>query len=79
MSKGCDEAFEMTDTRRDRTLNEYIYRGNNVAVATDASCYMDWIAGEYNLKLDYEYEKKTSCFTASGDREDIDRKDIPCR
>ena len=77
MSKGCDKAFEpdTVDTSKDE---EYIYRGSNVAVATDASCFMDWIADEYNMKLEYEYEEKKSCHTPSGDRNDIDRSDIPC-
>ena len=77
MSKGCDKAFEpdTVDTSKDE---EYIYRGSNVAVATDASCFMDWIADEYNMKLEYEYEEKKSCYTPSGDRNDIDRSDIPC-
>ena len=77
MSKGCDAAFEPDS--KDPNTKEYVFRGSNVAVATDASCYMQWIADQFNLKLEYEYEKKRSCFTPSGDREDIDRTDIPCR
>ena len=76
MSKGCDEAMEVDNPNTD--LNDYIYRGSNVAVATDATCYMDWIADQFNLKLEKEYERKTSCFTPSGDRKDIDRRDRTC-
>ena len=79
MSKGCDKAFEPDTIDENDPDPEFIYRGSNVAVATDASCFMDWIAEEYNMKLEYEYDKeKKSCYTPSGDRNDIDRSDIPC-
>ena len=68
MSKGCDEAIEL---RRDDTkLRDYFYRGSNPVVVTDATCYMDWIAEQYQLRLDYDYERKASCSQSSGDRRD---------
>ena len=71
MSKGCDEALEL---RRDDTpLRDYIYRGSNPAVVTDATCYMDWIAEQYQLRLDYDYESKASCSKSSGDKQDINK------
>ena len=71
MSKGCDEALEL---RRDETpLRDYIYRGSNPVVVTDATCYMGWIAEQYNLRLEYDYESKESCFKSSGDKEDINK------
>ena len=71
MSKGCDEAIEL---RRDDTkLRDYFYRGSNPVVVTDATCYMDWIAEQYQLRLDYDYERKASCSQSSGDKQDIDK------
>ena len=70
MSKGCDEAVE-EKTRMDRSA--FIYRGSNPAVVTDATCYMDWIAEQYQLRLENDYESKTSCSQSSGDKEDINQ------
>ena len=71
MSKGCDLAIEL---KRDNTpLRDYIYRGSNPAVVTDATCYMDWIAEQYELRLENDYESKTSCSQSSGDKEDINQ------
>ena len=76
MSKGCDLAIEL---KRDKTpLRDYIYRGSNPAVVTDATCYMDWIAEEDNMRLDYQYDKST-CSKTFGNKNDINRQDIPCR
>ena len=73
LSKGCDEALEL---RRDKTnLRDYIYRGSNPAVVTDATCYMDWIAEQYQLRLDYDYERKASCSQSSGDKQDINKSE----
>ena len=48
MSKGCDQAVELRT--RDPKARKYIYRGSNPAVVTDATCYMDWIAEQYQLR-----------------------------
>ena len=73
MSKGCDGAIEL---RRDETpLRDYIYRGSNPSVVTDATCYMDWIAEQYNLRLESNYESKASCSQSSGDKEDINQEE----
>ena len=71
MSKGCDEALELR--RDDTVLRDYIYRGSNPAVVTDATCYMDWIAEQYNLRLEDDYESKASCSQSSGDKEDLNK------
>ena len=47
--------------------------GSNLMVATDASCYMAWIAREYGLQLPREYKVKDSCFQPSGNRNDFNR------
>ena len=67
MSKGCDEAF------LEAAPEFFIYRGSNPAVVTDATCYMDWIAEQYNLRLDYDYDSKASCSQSSGDKQDINK------
>ena len=71
MSKGCDQAVELAT--RDPNPRKYIYRGSNPAVVTDATCYMDWIAEQYNLRLEDDYESKASCSQSSGDKEDINK------
>ena len=72
MSKGCDEAIlEYQDA--ETNLKYFIYRGSNPAVVSDATCYMDWIAEQYNLRLDYDYDRKASCFQSSGDKQDINK------
>ena len=72
MSKGCDEAVE-EKTRMDRSA--FIYRGSNPAVVTDATCYMDWIAEQYQLRLETAYDSKASCSQGSGDKEDINKEE----
>ena len=42
-------------------------------MVTDATCYMDWIAEQYQLRLDYDYDSKASCSQSSGDKEDINK------
>ena len=64
MSKGCDRAF----------FFPFGYRGQNPAVATDATCFMDWVADQYNMELVNPNKKKSSCFNGKGDREDKDKK-----
>jgi len=75
MSKGCDEALEIR--REETVLRDYIYRGSNPAVVTDLTCYMDWIAEQYKLRLDYDYKRKGSCSVSVGDRTDINKDE--CR
>ena len=73
MSKGCDEALEL---RRDETpLRDYIYRGSNPVVVTDATCYMNWIAEQYHLRVEDDYESKASCSQSTGDKEDINQEE----
>ena len=40
-------------------------------VATDAVCYMNWVAAQYGLELEQQYQTKDSCFASSGDKTDI--------
>ena len=73
MSKGCDQALEINT--RDKEARKYIYRGSNPAVVTDATCYMDWIAEQYQLELEDDYDSKASCSQSSGDKEDINQEE----
>ena len=43
-------------------------------VATDALCFMPWIAAEYGLRLGEDYQVRPSCFTGVGDKEDINKE-----
>ena len=42
-------------------------------VATDAVCYMNWVAAQYGLELEQQYQTKDSCFASSGDKTDINK------
>ena len=43
-------------------------------MATDAICFMPWIAAEYGLRLAEDYQDRPSCFTGVGDKEDINKE-----
>ena len=47
--------------------------GENPIVATDATCFMSWIAKEYGLKLPRDYAVKESCSRGTGDKTDINK------
>ena len=48
--------------------------GLNPLVATNAICFMPWIAAEYGLRLAEDYQVRPSCFTGVGDKEDINKE-----
>ena len=73
MSKGCDEAIELSI--EETPLRDYIYRGSNPVVVTDATCYMNWIAEQYHLRVEDDYESKASCSQSTGDKEDINQEE----
>ena len=50
-----------------------IYLGENPVVATDATCFMSWIAKEYGLKLPRDYATKETCSKSTGDKTDINK------
>ena len=68
ISKGCDAAQQ-----REGFRGRVLYRGENPAVVTDATCFMDWIAEQYDATLPHEYTKKKSCFQGKGDRSDFNK------
>ena len=55
-----------------------MFAGLNPMVATDAICFMPWIAAEYGLRLAEDYDEmirnRPSCFTGTGDPTDIDKE-----
>ena len=82
MSKGCDQAHAVDPFELPKkgfpppSLPDYMYRGDNPAVITDASCYMDWIAEQYDLTLPshISYKYKRSCHQSTGDINDVNEK-----
>ena len=52
--------------------------GLNPLVATDAICFMPWIAAEYGLRLEENYDdmirNRPSCFAGTGDKTDINKE-----
>ena len=45
LSKGCDKAIDLLTN--DDIFKVFLYNGENAAVVTDATCYMQWIADQY--------------------------------
>ena len=47
-------------------------------VATDAICFMPWIAAEYGLRLEEDYDdmirNRPSCFRGTGDKTDLNKE-----
>ena len=48
--------------------------GENPLVATDARCFMPWIASQYNMKLETEYVERANCQKDKGIRDNINQK-----
>jgi hypothetical protein len=48
---------------------------SNLAVFTEALCYMDWIAAQYNLRLPPGYAAPQSCLLSTGSKEDVNNID----
>ena len=44
-------------------------------MATDARCFMSWIASQYGMKLEKEYRDRPSCRTGTGDKEDVNKEE----
>ncbi len=70
-SRGSDRVV-----RRDRARS-YSFRmfSSNPAVFTDALCYMDWIAAQYNLRLPPGYAAPQSCLQSSRSKQDVNKID----
>ena len=49
--------------------------GENPLVASDARCFMPWIAAQYNMKLEKDYSDRASCKIGRGDKTNIDKED----
>ena len=71
--KACDVfLFGLGNTRGNRyTLNQ---QTNNPTAYTKLSCYLPWIAGQYNLEYQADREVDPACVTGTGD---IDNEDLP--
>ena len=54
-------------------------------VATDASCYMEWIAEQYGLELEESYREKLRnnpnprCTQSTGNINDVNKAGTECR
>ena len=44
-------------------------------MAADARCFMPWIASQYNMKLEKDYEERLNCDEDQGDKNNADLKD----
>ena len=48
--------------------------GENPLVATDARCFMPWIASQYNMKLEADYAERLNCQNGEGDKNNADQE-----
>jgi len=46
---------------------------NNPTVFTDGSCYLDWIAAQYNLSLPADYTVPARCSQSTGSKQDVNQ------
>ena len=57
-------------------LPQFTIAGQNAMVATDAICYMSWIAAQYGLEAPDQFKNlPDSCSQSTGDKTDIDKLD----
>ena len=59
--------------RSSKTFFPINISGENPLVATDARCFMPWIASQYNMKLEEDYEERLNCRNGRGDRNNADQ------
>ena len=50
--------------------------GENPLVVTDARCFMPWIASQYNMKLEKEYDPRDNCKKGEGKSSNVNQD--PC-
>mgnify|MGYP001427038769 FL=1 len=43
-------------------------------MATDARCFMPWIASQYNMKLEADYAERLNCQNGEGDKNNVDKE-----
>ena len=59
--------------RSSKSSYQFNILGENPLVATDARCFMPWIASQYNMKLEEDYEERLNCRNGRGDRNNADQ------
>jgi hypothetical protein len=64
LSKGSDYPILVNDSFK-------VLYNSNPSVFTDARCYLDWIASQYNLTLPSGFSAPTSCNQPSGSQTDV--------
>ena len=63
---GCDIAWVL--------YNQITFASENPSVFTDAYCYLDWIAKQYEMSVPPSYTKPETCNESKGDINDLDQK-----
>ena len=59
--------------KNDNVQHNLSVLGENPLVITDARCFMPWIASQYNMKLEKQYERNKNCEKGSGSRSNVDQ------
>ena len=57
-----------------KTMDKTNILGENPLVATDARCFMPWIASQYNMKLEKDYAERLNCKEGQGDKNNADQE-----
>jgi len=70
--KGCDqfEFGEDTEEFSSKTTNKLIQRADNPATYTKLSCFLPWIAAQYNMNYENTGLPDPACTQGSGDPQD---------
>ena len=56
-------------------IHKVTIAGENPLVATDARCFMPWIASQYNMKLEKDYNtERLNCQNGRGDKNNVDQE-----
>ena len=57
-----------------KTMDKTNILGENPLVATDARCFMPWIASQYSMKLEADYAERLNCQNGEGDKNNVDKE-----
>jgi len=72
--KGCD-VFSFGPVDEDQTKWQLLQQSENPSTYTKLSCFLPWIAKEYNMEFEYSGDVEEECYSSQGEKEE----DEPCR
>jgi len=69
--KGCDQ-FEFGESNEAGNAWKLIQRSENPTTYTKLSCFIPWIAAQYNMEYEHYGSLDQACYTGSGDPQDVE-------